>query len=141
MTWGLVLPLRKRTERSQRRMLAPPGWLLLTPQRPAALQCHLQPEQIGFEAAVTTSRTTLDRRFRKHLNRTPSAEIPAVRIRRARQLLGETDHPIHRIAELVGFRHAEYFHFAFKRECGITPARFRQDSRAGAPAAPRGNAF
>jgi LacI family transcriptional regulator len=82
---------------------------------------------------VATSRTTLDRQFRKHLHRTPHEEIRAVRLRRARQLLSETDHSIHRIAELVGFQHAEYFHFAFKREYGTTPARFREESRSARP--------
>jgi LacI family transcriptional regulator len=82
---------------------------------------------------VSTSRTTLDRQFRKHLHRTPQADIRAVRLRRAKQLLSETGHSIHRIAGLVGFEHAEYFYFAFKREFSTTPARFREESRSAKP--------
>ena len=94
--------------------------------------CH------GIEVAdvvrrVSISRTTLDRQFRKYLQRTPRAEILAVQLRRARQLLRETEHPVHRISDLVGFRHAEYFHFAFRRECGMTPAQFREESRTHRP--------
>jgi LacI family transcriptional regulator len=79
---------------------------------------------------VALSRTTLERRFRKHLGRSPQAEIRAVRLGRAKQLLAETDHPMHRIAELVGFEHTEYFHFAFRRELGRTPGEYRQEARA-----------
>jgi LacI family transcriptional regulator len=56
-----------------------------------------------------------------------------VQLRRAKQLLTETDHSIHRIAELVGFKHAEYFYFAFKREFGTTPGQFREQSRSAKP--------
>jgi LacI family transcriptional regulator len=82
---------------------------------------------------VSTSRTTLERQFRKHLHRSPHDEIHAVQLRRARQLLTETDHSIHRIAELVGFKHAEYFYFAFKREFHTTPGQFREESRSARP--------
>jgi LacI family transcriptional regulator len=83
---------------------------------------------------VDLSRTTLDRHFHRHLQRSPQAEIRAVQLCRAKQLLAETDHSMCRIAELVGFKHTEYFHFAFKREFGRTPGQFRQEAR---PAEPR----
>jgi LacI family transcriptional regulator len=81
-------------------------------------------------ARVPVSRSTLERRFRKHLGRSPQAEIRAVQFNRARQLLAETDHTIHRIAELVGFGHPEYFLVAFSREFGRPPGQFRRDLRA-----------
>jgi LacI family transcriptional regulator len=81
---------------------------------------------------VSISRTTLDRQFRKYLQRSPQAEIRAVRLGRAKQLLAKTDHPIHRIAELIGFEHTEYFHFAFRRAFGTTPGQFRQETRCSA---------
>jgi LacI family transcriptional regulator len=79
---------------------------------------------------VAMSRTTLDRRFLRYLGRSPQAEIRAAQLGRARELLAETDHPIHRIAELVGFKHTEYFHYAFRREYGRTPGRFRREARS-----------
>ncbi len=78
---------------------------------------------------VPLSRMSLERRFRKHRGRSPHAEIRAVQIARAKQLLTETEHPIHRIAQLVGFDHPEYFNVLFKREVGLPPGRYRQDAR------------
>lgn len=85
---------------------------------------------------VLISRTTLDRQFQRYLHRSPQDEICAVRFNRAKQLLAETDHPIHRVAELIGFKHAEYFHYAFKRAFGVTPGQFRKRSRSGRPTTP-----
>ena len=42
---------------------------------------------------IPLSRMTLERRFRKYLGRSPHAEIRAVQIARAKQLLIETEHP------------------------------------------------
>jgi LacI family transcriptional regulator len=80
---------------------------------------------------VRLSRATLERRFQKHLGRSPHAEIRAVQLGRARQLLAETDHPIHRIAALIGFKHPEYFMVVFKREFGHSAGEFRREARGG----------
>jgi LacI family transcriptional regulator len=82
---------------------------------------------------VLLSRTTLDRQFQKYLQRSPQAEIRAIQFSRAKQLLTETNHSMSRIAGLVGFKHTEYFHFAFKREFGWTPRQFRERSRSARP--------
>jgi LacI family transcriptional regulator len=79
---------------------------------------------------VAVSRSTLERNFRMYLGRSPQAEIRGNQLARARQLLAETDHPVHRIAELVGYRHVEYFNVAFKREIGQTPGQYRRQVRA-----------
>jgi LacI family transcriptional regulator len=81
---------------------------------------------------VPLSRSTLERRFRKYLGRSPQAEIRAVQLQRAKQLLAETDHATRRIAELVGFEHPEYFNVVFKRVFGRTPGQFRQAVRPAA---------
>jgi LacI family transcriptional regulator len=78
---------------------------------------------------VPLSRMTLERRFRKYLGRSPHAEIRTVQIARAKQLLAETEHPIHRVAQLVGFEHTEYFNVVFKREVGQPPGKFRANVR------------
>ena len=79
---------------------------------------------------VPLSRMSLERRFRKYLGHSPHAEIRAVQVARAKQLLIETEHPIHRIAQLVGFEHPEYFNVLFKREVGQPPGLFRQEARS-----------
>ncbi len=80
---------------------------------------------------VPMSRMTLERRFRKYLGHSPHAEIRLVQVGRAKQLLAETAHPIHRVAELVGFEHPEYFSVVFKRTVGMSPGAFRTAGRAG----------
>ncbi|MHC5542887.1 substrate-binding domain-containing protein, partial [Singulisphaera rosea] len=83
---------------------------------------------------IPMSRMTLERRFRKYLGHSPHAEIRAVQVGRAKQLLAETEHSVHRIAQLVGFEHPEYFNVVFKREVGLSPGEFRRKSRAEFPA-------
>ncbi len=75
------------------------------------------------------SRRQLERRFCKHMNRTPREEITAVQIRRLRQLLTETDLPLERIAPLAGYNHVESMSVAFKREMGSTPGAYRLQQR------------
>lgn len=77
-------------------------------------------------ARVPLSRTILERRFRKYLGRSPQAEIRFVQLKRAKQLLAETDLRLDRIAELAGFPHPEYLSVFFKRETGQTPGRYRR---------------
>lgn len=76
-------------------------------------------------AAVPQSRTMLERKF---LGRSPQAEIRHVQIKRAKQLLAETELKLERIAELTGFQHPEYLSVVFKREVGQTPGEFRRSA-------------
>jgi LacI family transcriptional regulator len=80
--------------------------------------------------AVPQSRTALERKFRKYLGRSPQSEIRNVQIKRAKQLLAETDLKLDRIAELTGFEHPEYLSVVFKRETGQTPGHFRRSAHA-----------
>ncbi len=77
---------------------------------------------------VPVSRSLLERRFRKYLNRSPQAEIRNVQIKRIKELLAATDLPLERIAALTGFEHPEYMSVVFKRETGDTPGRFRRNA-------------
>lgn len=79
-------------------------------------------------ARVNTSRSVLERRFRKHLGRSPQEEIRQVQLKRVKQLLEETELPLSRIAELSGFQHAEYLSVVFKREVGMTPGSYRKSA-------------
>jgi LacI family transcriptional regulator len=79
--------------------------------------------------AVPLSRSTLERRFFKVLNRSPKEEILRVRMNRAKQLLAETDFPLSWIAEKLGLEHSEYLSVIFKKRTGMTPANFRERSR------------
>ena len=78
---------------------------------------------------VMISRTALDKRFLKVLGHTPHEEIRRVRLKRARELLAESDLTIEVIAERCGFRHGEYLGAVFLRDFGQTPGEFRAQQR------------
>jgi len=79
---------------------------------------------------VSLSRTLLERKFRKYLGHSPQAEIRAVQLRRVQQLLAETHLRLERIAELAGYKYAEYMSVAFKRATGQTPGRYRREAQS-----------
>ena len=83
-------------------------------------------------AEVPIARSSLERRFRQYLGRSPQAEIRRVQIKRACQLLRDTELSLVKISRLTGFKHAEYFSVVFKREVNQTPGRYRDASRAKA---------
>jgi LacI family transcriptional regulator len=74
---------------------------------------------------LRASRSTLDRRMKAALQRTPKEEIDRVRFREVERLLRETDLTVEAIAELTGFVHPHYLHAAFKELHGMTPGAFR----------------
>ncbi|HEV3418467.1 MAG TPA: DNA-binding transcriptional regulator [Pirellulales bacterium] len=76
-------------------------------------------------AAVQTSRSILDGRFKKAVGRTPHEEILRIQLQRVKQLLEESDLPLAAIAARTGFKHAEYLSVAFKREVGTAPGEYR----------------
>lgn len=75
---------------------------------------------------LAVSRSLLERRFRKFVGRSPQEEIRLVRLKRAKQLLTETDLTLDAIAKLAGYIHPEYMSVVFKRMTGQTPGEFRR---------------
>ena len=80
---------------------------------------------------IPISRSALERGFRKFLGRSPQQEIRKFQIKRAIELLSESDLALDRIALHCGFKHPEYMHVVFKREIGCTPGSFRRDASLG----------
>lgn len=76
------------------------------------------------------SRSQLEKKFRKHLGRSPQSEIRRVQVAKIKQLLMETDFPLKRIAELTGFEHVEYMCVLFKRLTGSSPGDFRKKAQS-----------
>lgn len=74
---------------------------------------------------LNVSRSTLDRRMKATLKRSPKEEISRVRFREVERLLIETDLTVDNIAELTGFSHSHYLQAAFKQIYGETPGQFR----------------
>ncbi len=83
----------------------------------------------SLAGACNISVSALERRFKKHLNKTPHQYINEVRLDNARQMLLETDKPIGLIALETGFADHSHFTRAFARQCGVTPRKLRQQRK------------
>ncbi|MBN1868738.1 substrate-binding domain-containing protein [Candidatus Sumerlaeota bacterium] len=73
------------------------------------------------------NRRYLERLFERHLHRSPNTEIVRIRIRRARELLSETDMPLPQVAAASGFANYSGLRVAFKRLTGQTPRLYRRN--------------
>ncbi|MDO5566184.1 MAG: helix-turn-helix domain-containing protein, partial [Planctomycetia bacterium] len=74
---------------------------------------------------LRSSRSTLERRFRVALHRSPFDEICRCQMELAKQLLRETDLSLDLIASKTGFAETNYFVRTFKRKCKQTPLQYR----------------
>jgi LacI family transcriptional regulator len=81
--------------------------------------------------AFPLSRSLLERRFKECIGRSPHAEIRAIQIRKAAELLEETDLPLKRIAQQCGIPHLEYLSYLFKKAFGQSPGSFRRQRSKG----------
>lgn len=79
---------------------------------------------------LNASRSTLDRRMKWALKRSPKEEMVRIRFREVERLLRETDLTIDTIAHQTGFSHGEYLQAAFKQTYGQTPGAFRLHASA-----------
>ncbi|MEM7453370.1 MAG: substrate-binding domain-containing protein [Planctomycetota bacterium] len=80
--------------------------------------------------SVPIGRRSLERKFKEHFGRTPLDEIQRLRLGRVRELLIKTDLPVSRIASDAGFGTPEYMTTMFKSRYGLTPLKFRSQTRA-----------
>ncbi|MGB1141656.1 MAG: helix-turn-helix domain-containing protein [Halioglobus sp.] len=80
----------------------------------------------SLASACNISVSALERRFRKHLGKTPRQYINEVRLDNARQMLLETEKPIGTIALDTGFADHSHFSRAFVRHFGMTPREARR---------------
>lgn len=73
-------------------------------------------------------RSYLCKLFKRATNYTPMEYLISFRIRKARQLLKQTDLPIQHIAYSVGYSDPFAFSKLFKRETGMSPSDYRANS-------------
>lgn len=76
--------------------------------------------------AIAVSRSSLDRLFRRHLNRSVNAELTRKRLEKTCQLLRDSDMTMAEIAAATGFGSPEYLRQAFRKAFGTSPNRFRR---------------
>lgn len=119
LDWLPVLAAGIRRHRDPR-----PTWLVqLLEEIESRLEGGLRVEDLPRRAGVSPAH--LARSFRRHLGCTPSTWLTGRRIERASLLLTHTERDLAEIADTLGFASRSWFHAAFKRRHGVTPASFR----------------
>jgi len=91
-----------------------------------AANSHLKIGQSQVSRAVTTEPKTLQRRFRKVLDRTITEEIRRVRIERAKRELSQTDRSLDEISRKAGFGPRKRMYEGFCRDVGLAPSEYRK---------------
>jgi AraC-like DNA-binding protein len=81
-------------------------------------------------AAAGVHRVHLSREFRRYFASTVGEFLRRKRIEHACHLVSSTNMPLAEIAMVCGFSDQSHFSATFRRQTGVTPARFRQVSRA-----------
>jgi len=80
-------------------------------------------DELASELAI--SRRQLSRKFQSIIGLSPGEFIRSVRLKRAAQLLKNTQYNISEIAYMVGFNAVKYFNLNFKDEFWVTPTQYR----------------
>lgn len=80
-------------------------------------------EEIVRQLPVT--RRTLERKFREAVGRSVLEEINRCHLKRAKQLLKETDLSITEVAAAAGFPSSDTMGRVFRRTCNMSPGEFR----------------
>ncbi|MDF1825715.1 MAG: XylR family transcriptional regulator [Verrucomicrobiales bacterium] len=81
-------------------------------------------------ARLHVSRSTLERRMKSQIKRSPKEEILRVRFQEVNRLLRNTDFTVEAIAEMSGFSHAHYLQTSFRERYGVTPGAYRRQNQA-----------
>ncbi len=89
-------------------------------------------------AQVTTTRRTLERRFRSVLDRTVMQEITRCRLERLKRRLAESNAPIKSLVEQSGFNSMRVLYETFVREERMSPSAYRAQRRVGFKRSPAG---
>ncbi|QLB59508.1 helix-turn-helix domain-containing protein [Acinetobacter indicus] len=77
-------------------------------------------------ARFNISPRTLIRRFKAVLDVAPNQYVQAIRIEAAQKRLEETEQPIDRIMQMVGYEDPSSFRRLFRKKTGLTPMEYRQ---------------
>jgi LacI family transcriptional regulator len=81
---------------------------------------------VEVAAAAGVSRSTLDRLFLQHLNRSVHSEMQRIRLETVKRLLMHTNLVLADIAQQTGFCHAQYLNKLFRSSESMTPRAYRK---------------
>ena len=90
---------------------------------------HFQEEDIDLEtvsSAVGFNSSYFSRIFKEETGKKFVEYLTEMRMQESQKLLTETDYPVSKIAELVGYRDDKYFSRAFKKYTGLKPKEYRK---------------
>ena len=76
--------------------------------------------------ATATSHSSLSRKVNRLVGMTPMEFLREARMRKACQLLSETDKTVNEIAYICGFSDPKYFRKCFKQAMDMTPIQYRE---------------
>jgi DNA-binding response OmpR family regulator len=79
---------------------------------------------------IGLSRSQLYRKLQSITGKSPNEFIQLVRLKRAAQLLMDSQYNISEIADFVGYNTIKYFNKHFKEEFGMTPSQYRIEQSA-----------
>lgn len=82
-----------------------------------------------LSTSLGLSKTHLNRKLAAIVNMRPLQFIRSVRLKRAAQLLADSQYNVNEIADMVGFNTLKYFNRYFKEEFGMTPTAYREKNR------------
>ena len=85
---------------------------------------HYSHQQLALK--VGTNESYLRVAFKQVYKTTINAFLREIRISKAKELLENTDWPLHTIASHVGFKDASIFIRNFKKSTGLTPLKWKQ---------------
>jgi transcriptional regulator GlxA family with amidase domain len=88
------------------------------------LHTHLTLADIAARASMSTR--SLSRHFRHQTGTTPLQWLSRQRVRRAQQLLEETDRSVEQVGEQVGFTSPTAFRECFRQIVGVSPRDYRR---------------
>ncbi len=83
----------------------------------------------GIAKNASINRSECFRCFKRITNKKPMEYINEYRLAQAARCLSETAHTVAQISSACGFCSSSYFGKLFKEKFGISPLRFRQDSK------------
>lgn len=98
-----------------------------------AIEKHISDGEFGIEqlaAEVAMSKTHLNRKIQGIVGMTPLQFIRSIRLKRAAQLLRDSQYNISEIAYMAGFNTLKYFNKHFKDEFNMTPTQYRDEHGA-----------
>ena len=87
------------------------------------LHLKLNLEQLAQQHFLSYIQFT--RRFKKATGTTPQEYVAGLRLKKAKQLLAETDLSIQKIADSCGFSNGYYFCNFFRKHCQLPPSQYR----------------